>query len=976
MRELEAYFFATIVRNRLYAPRRDTMAVRDVVFVVMLCILAVNGQSIQPDCDDKLIEPIFVRSEEIPFDLPYAWQESRTSYGLRVATGKTQPHVWFCPTTDASLMRQIIKWKCPKGCKDYKPDIGGYAQIGTKIMRMSDCLTEIESANVKNRIKTCMPWEENDAMTHFRKQFLSFEADPNAAVSECVNTGISFSRLACWHQDSSTIVLKPQYKFNYASSANKKVCTVSQETAKVQMRAAASYDISTLGYTPHTVGEQFAYCQYMGRDPAAEVMKYIPFVSLFHDLVPVEVQTRKMQFYDYKLGKITADCPDFVTEPCLDNAFSLFGKACQWVDAAKKSAAKPQDGVILQDLLSELLSSDVANFKSYGGGMYVMNVKDSHIEVSVSGLPVSGLNRAVPWDGTARAVALTDRLVVSMQSGFSCSGCPEYAQAPKYALKDKDCGKPHECVACGAWQRVDLSSGWLCDATVQSRACVECPKHQNRTEQKLDPRGTSCQACPPLIPTRRVGDEKCTQCEHTQYFDVSQPAGCMYLKSVADGLSFSPVSFSAAAVDEFMSVVEGISTRKRVPARQYRNLMDYGNAWNTSTQASVCAESGFFSVNDSSAGIFTRNVHYTRIQYRRWCGHEEILRSTNAQLRLLECPRKSTSSSASVSVPDTISLQDLFNFSTINGYALKQERVHVNTGTFNRVAEVTLATPSVDCHYEIRREGQPQDCTYCPGTQFTQNCGPTYNALLSDDAVTQAGPGTCGECARTCPNKDYFFTIAKFSCWSNGTLRVTGANEAWHGRLDEIGKGMAPYMNYWYKQALCSACENVQVVDDVPFLVTRCGNKASFETWHPTLRVSVLEVVRPLRRFCCALDSAANDKAETQCVNDGLEAQLFGPTGLCMQFVADLQTELSPFCPPGWFFDSSFAYCKGKLDKWNNACCSQCKLCSGAGLLQTNEYKVCPGDTAEDTQLAGCVTSCAEKNFQVNDTCVACESCA
>ncbi len=33
-------------------------------------------------------------------------------------------------------------------------------------------------------------------------------------------------------------------------------------------------------------------------------------------------------------------------------------------------------------------------------------------------------------------------------------------------------------------------------------------------------------------------------------------------------------------------------------------------------------------------------------------------------------------------------------------------------------------------------------------------------------------------------------------------------------------------------------------------------------------------------------------------------------------------------------------------------------------------------DTAFDTQLAGCVTTCAEKNYEVDGTCVACESCA
>ena len=44
--------------------------------------------------------------------------------------------------------------------------------------------------------------------------------------------------------------------------------------------------------------------------------------------------------------------------------------------------------------------------------------------------------------------------------------------------------------------------------------------------------------------------------------------------------------------------------------------------------------------------------------------------------------------------------------------------------------------------------------------------------------------------------------------------------------------------------------------------------------------------------------------------------------------------------------------------------------------MKTDQYRTCPGDTDFDTQLQNCVTTCVERNYEVNGTCLACESCS
>jgi hypothetical protein len=498
---------------------------------------------------------------------------------------------------------------------------------------------------------------------------------------------------------------------------------------------------------------------------------------------------------------------------------------------------------------------------------------------------------------------------------------------------------------------------------------------------------------------RRAGEDLCTECEHTQYFDAGTDSGCVYLKSVADGLSFeSGVFFNAASYDEYMPT--GTDKPNAVRVLHYRDLLTAGNAWNSSARASPCEPVEFPVGNYSVSNVITRNMYATRIQYRSWCGHREILKSANAQLRLLQCvqfvkPVEAPSlDSVFVEPGRTVSLSDLLTHANAKGYALQYERNHLVTAGIKGVAEVTLSANYVKCHYEIRREGRTDDCTQCTGTDYTSDCGPTYNAELPVPA--QPGNGSCARCETRCSDSDSFFAVERLSCWSNGTRRVSASDATWHGCLDKIKATMQPYQNYWYKTAPCRPCAGLQDIGGVPWLVTRCGNRAFFETWHPTIKRVVGLVPRPRRRLCCAMDnslvmtSSYNSNLNTRCVDfvedatavdlpskaSALSLLISGGTPLCSTFVADLETQLSAFCPPGWFVDKSAPGCTGILTAWNHVCCSQCKDCAAEGMIKTSDYITCPGNTIRDTQLAGCITTCAEKNYQVNDTCIACESCS
>lgn len=919
------------------------------------------------------------RPDDFRYYQPYCTElieEVDTTVAGFVDVGFTNKHKWFCPK-EAYDRETIAAFKCKSGesCEVSYPTIGK----GDPVLEMQACLNQRLAIIFLERVNACITWQTNGVMQHLLKQFPSFKTvnshlsqikPDEARVPRCHtnNELLFFSDFACWYDGSDMVFLKPDYQFNFKQSTNTKICAVSHDAithsdVTVVDSAYASYDSWFLDYVPQAANSrQYTSCKYYGND---ELMDWLAS-GFFWKLTKATIFYKNVQFYDYRIERRNTICPDMVTRPCFDNAFSFFGKTCGWVHASSRL-----NGVSLHELLRVYPASDTVNLLAYGKSRFVMDLTGKHIDVSVSFFGGDRPSPPVSWDGTSTTLKLNSRLYIVESPNFSCSGCKETGKVPTGRVV---CGVPQECMTCHPWQRVvQDGSDNTCDPPFKLRTCANCAQHEMRSSSE-----TLCEACPALEPMRRAGacapssycgDIKCMECNHTQYFEKTSADGCLYFMSVVDGLTFSGgVLFNRAYVDQYKPVG---STRapQAVPALKYRNLMQDGNKWDTSSVASNCEQSMFYDGN--YAGILTRNVWGKRIQYRRWCGHEEMLKDNNAQLSLLGCNEV-------VLFPSTISLQGLFTFAN-NIHVLVKERMHLG----NRVAEIKLTQGAVQCYYEIRREGRTDDCTYCNGTFYTKDCGPTYNQAL--DTPLQTGPGSCQKCDEQCVQPEHFFEASEFSCWSNGTSRVSGSVQ--YGSVNSIAQAMSTARNYWYKQAVCVACKKLTAAS-VPQIVTRCGNKVTFEVWHPTLQITVLQANRPRRRACCAIDSIFasgseyNSELGTRCVTEASDGTfdvtrlVGGSTPLCQTYVPDLSTAHIPFCPPGWFFDRAVAGCAGQLETWNQKCCSICSSCATQGSLKTNEYKLCSGDTAEDTQLAGCVTSCAEKNYQVGtDTCVACESC-
>lgn len=956
------------------------------VFVQIMTQIGIvySDVNLLPECDDEFIEPT------TPDNLA-------TKYKLE----GDKAFVWFCPGGLFSSTREIDVFSCASG--DDSSCLRKTETVSSHISRMNECKDWLSYFNFRKRVLTCMPWEinpkmqryaveppwaslivykdfidrEKTGMRHLRTQFLRFkplwqwyETPPksqDASVPRCDSSAddILFANQACWHSDAEVLFLKPRYKFKFIQSDNKKLCVLSNTVLGTDI---LSFNSESITYTPQptTIRKKFTNCKWWGKDMRMVTISWIEYVV--RKLMNDAWQTKQIQYHDYKHETTSTPCMDSVTEPCVDNVFSFFAKECVWVHKTGKD--KP---ISLSSMLWPLGTEDKENFETYGDQTYVMNLDGRNIEVWVK---LSDAHRYEKWNGHAKKMdPRTTSLYFTEAVGYSCSACQSTSgvvQAGSPAFREAPCGVPQKCDTCDPWERVDTPwrDTWSkCNPSFAERRCTACPIHHERSSLKEE----QCVSCPALKPMRREGQITCALCEHTQWFNPLSPSGCLYFMSVADGISFAGgTRFDKTYVDQYKPI-DSSRPPQEVPALHYRNLVTDGNSWNASTSAEMCAPGSFAVVNASVAGVFTRNVQGRRMQFRRWCGHAEILKADDVLMQPLDCGNRRSGNATSLS--------ELVSGSA-GMYTLVKERRFVSN--LNRMGEVklTMLSDGFSCYYELRREGRAEDCRYCSGTMYTQGCGPTYYPELTAPAV--AGPGTCAPCEEQCSSEqfpNYFFSVTQFSCWSNGTERVwSGAD---FGSLRSIAVTMSANMNYWYKPAACLPCAKLSD-EIVPRIVTRCGNKVWFETWHPTEVESVLDVNRPKKRFCCAMDNtnylAGNvhydSEIRTRCV--GQESALFmqSATPLCQKTVPDLATNYTNFCPPGWFLDRSAPGCAGTLTAWNNACCSQCDQCRGAGRIKTDKYKTCSGNTEYDTQLQGCVTSCAEKNYEVDGTCVACESCA
>ena len=771
------------------------------------------------------------------------------------------------------------------------------------IERIEECVEYQALVNWQQRVKSCMPWETKE-MSHLLKQFPSFamgeENKPvprEGRVAKC-DAGadaIHFSDSACWYSDSDMLFLKPSYKFSYKESTDSRICRMTRDSttlAGVVQGTSVLYDNRNLRYTERPKNRRvWTECKYIGKASGTEWITWIPGVS---NTLPDVTRYAPIQYWDYSLDSSDAVCPDFLTKPCFDNAFSFFGRVCAWVRASAAS-----DGVKLASILQMYPAADRDSFVAYGNsGVFVVDAPTKNVDLWVNG---------AAWDGTRRQMRPDSTLTVKEKSGFSCTGCDLIGFAPDPTAPKASCGVPQKCAQCLVSHRVFLPGTWSpCDPSFATRTCVACPDHHVRSAT-TETECVACDALDRMKPARKKGEASCSVCAIGQYFDAKSLDGCVNLMSVAQGLRVGAdkvAAFDARFVDQYIPADES-PPPQTVPARFYRDIMADGRPWNSSTIAQMCSPVSFLVLGLSATETFARNVNGMRVHFRRWCGHAEILASNDALLDRLRCVQGA--SEVNVASNRSVSLQELHaSQRTQANYVLKYERNVIN----NRVAEVKHEAGAISCYYEIRRMGRTQECTYCQGSFYTRDCGPTYNPALPTPAT--AGPGVCESCVPRCSDIDSFFVVSEFSCWSNGSARVQSVNPNDRDNLELISANLSRSMNYWYKPAECMPCAQLDDAS-VQKIVTTCGNKIWFEIWHPKEAELVLGVMRPRKRFCCALDSGVSSarlfydsELRTSCVNEWTDVNLIllkQGTPACMQFVPDLRTEYRPFCPSGWYLD-------------------------------------------------------------------------
>jgi hypothetical protein len=674
-------------------------------------------------------------------------------------------------------------------------------------------------------------------------------------------------------------------------------------------------------------------------------------------------------------------CPDYVSEACFKNVYAFYGRPCTWVKKQKFLFSYLRSAEYMMDTSDADRIEKWARFRSYGSQGFDFDLASFKLQVRRY---QAGVATRLPTRNVE--IADTDIIEIAPEDGYSCDGCIKTGATVLQGLKDDNDVAPGNKEA----QYIPL----LCRDCLQHEAvapntffpsekpynrCEECGKHEMRNV------GTpsQCQTCSSIneiYPMRVFAQQRqCTACMHVQYFDAGdrEGLGCIPYVSVSDFISFGadgvPIFTSNNGEPRDECSETGLKENKFVVKnKQYRNF-EAGQTWKASSKPQKCEPYVQEVLNSTARNLknATRNTEPKQLHYIQWCGHHEIHRQRNA---LLQKEQKTPF----VVSAGLVTLQTLTRDCPVGTVPTKTKEVMLG----NRTSEFKCINASHAFLYEIRREGQRVQCTVCPGITYTKHCWPTYHPSMSSEDDVYFGtpntpsPGTCQDCEERCPDSNHYLNTSLFSCWSNGTARISGGE---HGRLDYIGALAAQHMNYWYKPAECSECPRLDgVAARRPALVTRCGNKVSFEMWHPD-DVSYKDgPAQPTIRVCCAVPLRGVQYAENSfvtfvenvdayCITKGIGTLECEPT------IPDLATETQPYCPPGWYV-SEKCVSENENAAWTPKCCSKCEACS-LGFVKTPFYEDCPGDTFYDTQTFGCKAECLSGNYLDGDTCIPCETC-
>jgi len=951
-------------------------------------------------------------------------------------TAPTAPIRWMCPPDARPMPRMSVKFEIDEtergpGIIGSRRLLGTYSaevylnresdvhisDIQTRDYPMKDdCAAIYKLDNGNSVVQNC--WKFND-MPHLQVAFPQFKVPttaytsyelPDSRVPVCdllPYRGITFTFRPCKTPDvtrADYVWIRPSYKF-YPGLTGKPDhagrCTIATDPPVTKITEYYTsnenndqhwprYEIKTISYKPFpNINKDFLtrtneYGERIGFNFRASVQFPCEYKkTFFGQFTPSEIFTS----YDRKFAPVNAEtsktreiCSDYVSEACFKNVYAFYGMPCSWADKSKFTFSDLRDGGFMADTSAENRKTLWGHFRSYGNDFFDFDL--SAFKLQVRRYHTNGISRLSPFKVQ---IADSDVIDIVPEDGYSCKGCVELSGSLHQGIKNDADVNVNDAVQFAKNEEIPLQ----CRVCLPSEAvtpgkfpiekvyrrCVECPVHKIRD---LRPgKENECDWCNETHPMRVKAALECTACQHVQYFDAKTQDGCKWYVSVSDFIvTFDFIGTPIFEVnnnprDEYSNT--GVAPLIVVKPKYYRTL-NIANRWKASSNESACAYYAEEVINATARNLTnaTRNARAQRLYYRQWCGHHEIVRHQNALLRRQQVAPVRTNSTV-------ITLREAKGNCAGVGSVIVLKENAKEVMPDNRVAEFKCENQTHKVYFEIRREGQVVQCTVCPGSSYTRQCWPTYHPSMStvDDEyfanTNSPSPGTCSICMERCRETNHFLNVSLFSCWSNGTTRMTGVD---HGRLDYLQERAALHMNYWYKDAVCSTCPSLQGLTAAqPALVTRCGNKAKFEIWHPDDVMTLNDVSQPKIRECCSLKDYVNIVNSVATFIENLDAWCITKEGNavleCESTIPDLITETQPYCPPGWFVNEN---CAWESDVWTPKCCSKCDVCS-LGNVKTVEYRECPGDTFYDTQAFGCKVECLSGNYRDGDKCYPCETC-
>ncbi len=831
------------------------------------------------------------------------------------------------------------------------------------------CLNHRYGSNWNARILSCRHWKppgDFPTMTHFNDNFWSaepknihtFDAEQSGlktnqqSISQCteVNSGnrYYFYKTPCWQEGTINNLLfsiKPFYTAyrNHNPKGDKTSCVMvvhgsvdsndkkwhqtyfENPTVGPESKAATYWESPP--YTPYHEYYRHDYDKYNNLVKAVR--------PDFYKTNKGEVKKFKYNFQCvngnaggpsgdalyYHSGCKSVQCIDFMTKPCYDNVYRYDEMVCNLISYVFKTTITFQK--FIEQIVPETKYREP--FMSYGrhpsNGPSYFQISFDNTKIDVT---KDGITPVYPNQPTA--FTHTSTILVSLKPLMSCNGCVNIPLHGRTTEVIPMANEIMQCRPCVLYEKTAIIYTY--------QDCVSCDAHHVRNPDKA----TQCRKCGEInrtTPMRRIqpADAYCTTCKLFQYFDGNTPQGCEFLPTVTDNMQVIDGKVELKGMEYYIKN----EIRKEIPPQKYREDI----AENTSWYAELMLASCTYSSRDASI--------VKRLDFRSWCGHQEMVRHQQAYVQLV---------GSTLYMPLNNDGGRTRSNTTVVDFCGSSELKRVQGSS----------TVDLECgtkKFSIIRDGFNDPCTLCIGAKYTMNCWPTYapgleiyddKYFLPSNKALKPQPGECTWCNKVCEKADHYIAPVEYSCWWNGTGRMPGV------------LGSIPTNFSWYKPAPCQTCENVQLTPDVANLVLACGNRVSYRRWLPDeVSDSAKTPLRsiPSIQICCVEPLTVR-----QCTDNELEFQTFAQQS-CRQSIDDIPPVALPYCPPGWYVEPT---CAAENPLWQPDCCVKCKSCRG-GKFKTDAYYDCPGYEFFDSQDRGCTTSCLTNQYLRNERCIKCEAC-